>query len=403
MIFTRLKIDNLFCFKETVLDLTYPRKIKDSTIDHEYLEHAPNFRFKRLCIISGANASGKSSFSEVLLRIINVLCKENAYTSLLDLEAAIPDLPAIIEAEFVLPTERTLYFRQITLTIHQGDVSFDYVKVPILKNDSVQVCRDKILKVLANESVRNAVRIVHHSDDLAINHWKQLYADLNINDKAHQQVWGFAQSNIYSESSDARYIEQQNHQSYKDILLAILKTFDPSIDRITASHDEESGTVTEYTIHFINKKFCKLDVDGTVDDKYARLLSMGTYQGITVAGFVYFILKMMQNPKASGTFFLDEKMSYSHSEVEKAIVNLIAQKINRHSQFFFTTHNYDILEMDFPFHSFVFVKKENHGSEFIWADEVCNKNDRNVLPFVKANYFNTIPDTYLLDDLLWQK
>lgn len=249
-------------------------------------------------------------------------------------------------------------------------------------------------------NVYRSLYIKNTDSEYDVNKWKELHSDINL-EKQEQQVWGFAQSKQYSESN-ATYVDQQNH-AYKDVLLAILKTFDASIDRITASYDEESGKATEYTIHFENKKYCQMDVDGSVDGKYSRLLSMGTYQGITVAGFVHFILMKLKNKKASGTFFLDEKMSYSHSEIEKAIVNLVAQKLNRYSQFFYTTHNYDVLEMDFPLHSFVFLKKENNRSIFIWADEVCNKNDRNILPFVKANYFNTIPDTHLLDDLLWQE
>lgn len=401
MIFTRIKIDNLFCFKDTELDLTYPRKIKDSTVEYEYLDRAENFRFKRLCIISGANASGKSSLSDILLEVINMVYKETYYPLLSELEPSDPSTAATIEVEFVFPTEKKLYFRHLQLILNKGAVAFKYVKVPLLKYDSVEMSRSKIQKVLDGENIYQSLVITNTSDE--IDKWQMLYADLSkYREEGKRQVWGFAQSNIYSKTDDANYIDKSNHV-YKDVLLAILKTFDPSISRITASYDEESKKITEYTIHFPNQKFCKLDVDGSVDEKYSRLLSMGTYQGITVAGFIQFILKMMEDKTVSGTFFLDEKMSYSHSEIEKAIVNLIVQKINRYSQFFYTTHNYDILEMDFPLHSFVFLKKENEVSQFIWADEVCNKNDRNILPFVKANYFSTIPDTHLLDDLLWQE
>lgn len=400
MIFTRIEIDNLFCFKDTALDLTYPRKIKDSTVEYEYLDRAENFRFKRLCIISGANASGKSSFAEILCEIVNLITKGREYfdISSLLLKGQLGDQTARINVEFVYPHEKKLTFRNISYTICEGLCWFEYTDVPILTDDSIEKCRGKIQDVLNGKNVPKSRHIQINAVDEYFKKWKDLQ---DVLESDTQQTWAFALSGI-NINSDVNFIDNKNDH-YKSRLLTILKTFDPSITKVTASIDEETKQATEFTIHFSHGNFCRIDVTGKIDEEYCHLLSSGTYQGIVVAGFIHFLLSEMAVQKTSGTFLLDEKMSYSHSEIEKVVVNLIAQKINRYSQFFYTTHNYDILDMDFPLHSFVFLKKENDVSQFVWADTVCNKNDRSILPFVKANYFNTIPDTYLLDDLLWQE
>ena len=74
MIFTRLIIDNYYCFDNTELDLTIKREVKYSTIEHEFLEQSPSFRYKRVCILSGANASGKTSLGNIMNNLQHALC-----------------------------------------------------------------------------------------------------------------------------------------------------------------------------------------------------------------------------------------------------------------------------------------------------------------------------------------
>ena len=69
MIITKIKLNNWYSFKDCTLDLSYPRKIVDSNIPFEYLDAFENIRFKRVVILSGANATGKTSFAKILLAI----------------------------------------------------------------------------------------------------------------------------------------------------------------------------------------------------------------------------------------------------------------------------------------------------------------------------------------------
>ena len=73
MIITRLFIDNLYGFQDFELDLTYPRKNSNSLIKFEYLKEVPRFKFKRVCILMGTNASGKTSLGRVLWNIQTML------------------------------------------------------------------------------------------------------------------------------------------------------------------------------------------------------------------------------------------------------------------------------------------------------------------------------------------
>ncbi|MCT8788779.1 hypothetical protein KZ478_09365, partial [Glaesserella parasuis] len=66
MLFTYLFIDNIYNFSNAVIDFTLKRKILHSAIDGEFLDERPNFRFKRVCILSGANASGKTSLGKIM-------------------------------------------------------------------------------------------------------------------------------------------------------------------------------------------------------------------------------------------------------------------------------------------------------------------------------------------------
>lgn len=119
-----------------------------------------------------------------------------------------------------------------------------------------------------------------------------------------------------------------------------------------------------------------------------------------VAEFVSHLLSDYEHSDIPDTYFLDEKMAFAHSELEQAIVNLIIEKLQPNSQFFYTTHNYDILEMNLPIHSYVFLKKDNEYSQFVQPEILFKKNDSKLLNYVKNDVFSTLPDTTAIDELL---
>ena len=76
------------------------------------------------------------------------------------------------------------------------------------------------------------------------------------------------------------------------------------------------------------------------------------------------------------------------------------ESLPRNSQLFYTTHNYDILEMNLPSHSYTFLKKDGY-SEFIHPEKLgYNKNDRGLLSYVKNDVFGTRPNLDSIYNLL---
>lgn len=69
MIFTRLRFINLYAFEDAELNLSYPRKPVNMPLDGEFLAGRPKFYYKKVCIITGGNASGKTSLGRILCGI----------------------------------------------------------------------------------------------------------------------------------------------------------------------------------------------------------------------------------------------------------------------------------------------------------------------------------------------
>ena len=64
MVVLDVRLDNFYAFKNFHMKLTYPKKIVGSSIKEEHLEGRPNFRYKKVNIIMGSNASGKTYFDK---------------------------------------------------------------------------------------------------------------------------------------------------------------------------------------------------------------------------------------------------------------------------------------------------------------------------------------------------
>ena len=76
MIIMDLRIDNFFAFKNFHMNMSYPKKIVNSYIEDEFLAGRSNFRYKKVNILMGANASGKTSIGKMLMKIFNFISKK---------------------------------------------------------------------------------------------------------------------------------------------------------------------------------------------------------------------------------------------------------------------------------------------------------------------------------------
>lgn len=66
MIFTRMKFTNLCAFTDAELNLSYPRQLTNSPLEGEFLHGRPKFYFRKVCLVTGANASGKTSLGRMI-------------------------------------------------------------------------------------------------------------------------------------------------------------------------------------------------------------------------------------------------------------------------------------------------------------------------------------------------
>lgn len=380
MIITRLKIDNLYGFQDFELDLTYPRKHSQSFVDYEYLEDVPSFKFKRVCILMGTNASGKTSLGKVICGIQLLI---NKYFWLLpsQLFDAICDKakPAKITLEFVLPDLNILQYIYVEFT-GKEIISKKVVQITLNPDDTNLTAQKRLEKQKNN---------VSESEN-----------NLNESFNPFYFYYVFAENH----SNDFGLGATLNTDNLNK-LLPILQTFDPSISEIGAIETKKGdGEIIfeGYTVFFENGDSVKVTDNGeTFTQKGKNRFSKGTYDVLSVADFILQILKNT-NTNKSMTYFLDEKLASSHSELEMTILNLIIQKLNKHSQFFYTTHNYDVLDLNLPAHSFVFLHKENGYCQAEQPEKLgFSKNDRKLKGYVRNNYFRTVPSTHLLDELMW--
>lgn len=384
MIITRLKIDNLYGFQDFELDLTYPRKQPQSFVDYEYLEDVPSFKFKRVCILMGTNASGKTSLGKVLWgiqSILNIFFKGYAMSVPEYLLEAIcnKDSVASIHIEFLSPKQQLLHFFSIKFDAYgMKDVRFNYIE---LKSTDT------------NQTASKRLYSEKYDTDIKLNQF------ISSGKKSISFYYIFVENHMNELEIDINKLEPKNLEN----LLYILQTFDSSIvdvSLLTTTRKNNEIINEGYTIFFKNGNSVKVTNNGeTFTAKDKNRFSKGTYDVLSIADFIFSILNNKEN---TSTYFLDEKLASSHSELEITILNLIIQKLNKHSQFFYTTHNYDVLDLNLPAHSFVFLHKEDGYCQAEQPEKLgFSKNDRKLKGYVRNNYFRTVPSTHLLDELMW--
>ena len=98
MILMKLKLDNYMAFNDFEMSMTYAKKIVGNQMT-ECLKDHPNFRYKKLNILMGANASGKTSIGRMLQNILKFITRKE-YTGI---TSCINDTgkDAVFEIQFV--------------------------------------------------------------------------------------------------------------------------------------------------------------------------------------------------------------------------------------------------------------------------------------------------------------
>lgn len=357
MIIMRLEADNFFAFKNFSLNLTYPKRIVNSTIQEEYLKNSPRFRYKKLITLMGANASGKTSIGKLLMAIFNFISKRESSKILPYINNKKEKASFLID--FLLD-EEILY--RVTCEIKNENIDVEVYKSKISRSSSYEKYTENLEKI--------EISNLENKDGKPLNYVEKLEYIPSFG-------WlftfpGDAESNCSLIKDDIGILDIK-------ILKAILKTLDTSITDIEKSKEIKNS-------YIIRSKNGDVFVqNGEIINN--SILSSGTKAGIDIS---YIISSMKKNNH--GFYYCDERFTYIQSDVEQAILSLMLEILPKNSQLFFTSHNLDLLELDLPRHSFSFLRKKDDIIEIIDPQDFIKKNDVSLRNAVRNDIFDIAPD-----------
>lgn len=358
MVVMNVKLDNLLCFNNFSINFSYPKKIVNSPLDCENLTGYPNFRYKRINILMGSNATGKTAFGKVLESIFRFVGSYPAYA----LEDLISDASAQASFELDCAVNGLLIrlrgtsngFRTCNLTAKI---------VPIGKRDSYKSCIEKF----------NQMQFSNVTDEIS-----RLFGSC-----------GLLFTSVLTPDVTISSFDSEQRNLLLKVLRNVVRTMDPSIEDIVESKDLADSYIIKRGRDEIIIQNGKL----LARDK----LSTGTADGVSIA----LALAMLMLHKY-GLYYIDEKFSFVQSDIEKRILSLMIYNLQKDSQLFFTSHNTDILEMSLPRHSYTFLRRskdEKHAIDSISASEIIKNNRLSLRSAVENDVFESLPDDTLLDDL----
>ena len=359
MIVLNLELDNLFGFEDFKINFSYPKKNENSSIKDEFLKGRPNFRYKKVNVLLGANSTGKTSIGKAMMAIFNFLNKKEIIT----VTQYIRDIEKTMRfsMDFILDGKNDLYRVDFKYKKENESekIDLDLYKADILKNDSYETTIGKIEKV----NLKNENYIETLSELEKVSGWLFTYPEQGSN---------FLKNN--NEVMDIKVFEN------------ILKTLDPSIEEVRKLDEVKNSyvlTLKGEDLIIQDGEFVKKD----------NILSSGTKSGLDIA---YIVSAIKRNTNIY--YYCDEKFSYIHSDIEKAILSLMIDFLKPNTQLFFTTHNLEILGMDLPMHCFTFLKK-NEKIEVVYAFEYIDGNNIFSEETVKNDVFNVAPCLDLIYEL----
>ena len=353
----KVEFDNVLCFKKFKADFTYPKKLVTTNLDDEYLKHYPKIRYKKLNIIIGSNASGKTSLGMIIWKTF-VFIRDKESKLIRDLVAdKKKDATILMDCVFADGT----FFRFESLMKASGETLVRYRKLKLTKDDTY----DDILKRLPNDEFLPHTIALENAE---IGGW-------NFNFPSIEDGFGVISCKVSPHQVD----------EFLKVLNNVLKTFDPSIVEISKSNDVEDTYVIKFD-------------DGRVEivrDGYAlgelKQLSSGTKYAINIAT-VMFNIKNHEN----GFYYIDEQFSYVNSDIEIACLTSMVDLLGDGEQLFITSHNEELMDLPYPLHSFSFLKKEkgNDGCyvELLNASSFEKRNNVSVKNLYDNDYFDVAPD-----------
>ena len=326
MIVMDLKLDNLCAFRDFHVNFSYPKKIVNSYIENENLEGLPNFRYKKVNIIMGSNATGKTSLGRIILSIFVLIGERNI--DIITRHISNEDKTASFAMDFVNEDSGGYKLYRIKAVFDPSedhDYSSENVKIRIESTnirprENYESCAKRLDSIMIGFTDANYITELEKLKNLS---------------------WYFS---FPFDTLQPKY-NIEDGEEYLAVLERTLRVLDPAIKSVF----KIEGLDDTYAIKMADKNI--IIQEGEILN--SSLLSSGTKAGIDIANIVSSI-KMGTH----SFYYCDEKFSYVHSDIEKGFLSLMINQLKSNSQFFFTTHNLDILDLPLPKHSFNFLKKE---------------------------------------------
>lgn len=367
MIIMNLNIDNFFAFKNFKLNMTYPKKIVNSNIDAEYLKNRPNFRYKKVNIIMGTNATGKTSIGKMLMSIFNFIDKREAIHLTNNIQ--FQNQMATCSMDFVVQDYK-LYRLDIKINPNNAEKN----------NFNIQACT-RHTTINQSDSYESCIKKIQKQPCIFSS---------NINeelDKIEKIGWMFS----YASENANMPTYYSNSANYLQILNDTLCTLDPAIQKV----EKLIGVDNSFVIRALPNDI--IIQDGQLVKE--NILSSGTKAGIDIAAMITSICN-----GDCGFYYCDEKFSYVHSDIEKAFLNIMIYKLKQNEQLFFTTHNMDILDLPLPKHTYTFLKKDIYDTEepikCLSASDFLKRNTDSLRNAVENDLFSIAPNLNQIYNIL---
>lgn len=376
MVILNLKLDNIFSFKDFEINFSYPRKLKQSTIENENLESIPSFRYKKLNIFMGSNASGKTSLIRAIWNIM-LLLKEKDKRNLENIINFTAD-ESYIEIDCVVKLDIEPYLLRLKIkTINNSgelEVKMAYKRILIGKKDSYESCKKRL-----------------DDYEYEYNDYVSVLNDLDLRGIGWNVVLPATEA-LFSRIAFPEFKDEKESNDYLLMLNAVLKVLDPAIIEVNRSNDADNAYVVQH------ENVGAIIVQANNSLSSIPNLSSGTKYGFNIAN-IFFCVRYRKN----GIYLIDEQFSYIDSSIEKAMIAKLATMIGDDEQIFITTHNHEVADMSLPLHSYYFLSKEEteQGKKICvnCASEIENRNNVAAKSIIDNDLFGLSPDVNPIFDL----
>ena len=354
MVILNLTMDNMFSFNNFEINFTYKKKPVNNPIGDETLNGFPNFRYRKVNIITGANASGKTTLGKAIMTILNFISTGNINH---------------IFGTINNPTRDASF----TIDYYVGDGVVR--RIDFVANPNAKTIDDITIKIFAVKLEKN------DTFESYLKKLNETNPSLDLKDIYSNNVgWAFR---FPFDTDEVTYdFDEEYFDEYEGILNEIIVSLDPAIEKVKKSKEVAKC----FNVYFKNG-MQPIPVENNRNIRHLTRLSSGTKYAFNLA-YVYLAVKNRLN----GFYYVDEQFSYINNDVEKAFIALLSSMIVNDEQIIFTTHNTDVLDLNLPIHAYGFLKKDDKKITYINASSVEKKNNVSIKNDYDNDRFNVAPN-----------